>query len=264
MDGQSLNTFVEGQNEAESAEHVAAMLEKADQIEANNQEGDESRPEWLPEKFSNVQQMAEAYRELEQKMGRGEKAEETNNTEELSEEEIVNTSASDVESLINKNGLSFDVLQNEFQQYGNLTEDSYEALEEAGFPRPVVETWLSGQLALADGLKNTTYAYAGGEETYNKMLEWAGDNLSENEISAFNKVIATADTNMIGLAVNGLMSKFKANAEPTLMRGGTGAVSSERFNSTAELTAAMSDPKYHKDPAYREKVSRMLAKSSIF
>lgn len=260
MDGQSLNTFNDSVG-AESAEHVAAMLEKAEQIEANNK-AEDVRPDWLPEKFANIEQMAKAYSELEKKLGAGQQPKEENT--ELSEEEVVNTSVDDVESLINENGLSFDVLQAEFQQYGNITEQSYQELEAAGFPRPVVETWIAGQTALADNLKNTTFALAGGEGQYNQMLEWASENLSEREIDAFNKVIQTADNSMIGLAVSGLMSKFKSNAEPNLLRGGNGSVSAEKFHSTAELTAAMSDPRYGKDPAYRERVSRMLASSSIF
>jgi hypothetical protein len=49
------------------------------------------------------------------------------------------------------------------------------------------------------------------------------------------------------------------------MQGGTGAVSTGgKFESTAELTAAMSDPRYAKDPAYRQTVADKLAKSSLF
>ena len=49
------------------------------------------------------------------------------------------------------------------------------------------------------------------------------------------------------------------------MQGGSGAVSSGgRFESTAELTAAMGDPRYAKDPAYRQAVADKLAKSSLF
>ena len=62
---ETLNTFNEDVN-AEPAEHTQAMLEKAEQIEHNN-EGD--RPEWLPEKFESPEAMAKAYQQLESKLG---------------------------------------------------------------------------------------------------------------------------------------------------------------------------------------------------
>ena len=42
---------------AEPAEHTKAMLEKAEQIEKNN---NPDRPDWLPEKFASVEAMAQA------------------------------------------------------------------------------------------------------------------------------------------------------------------------------------------------------------
>ena len=42
---------------AEPAEHTKAMLEKAEQIEKNN---NPERPDWLPEKFASVEAMAQA------------------------------------------------------------------------------------------------------------------------------------------------------------------------------------------------------------
>ena len=42
-----LNTYNEETSNVEPAEHTAAMLEKAEQIEKNNQSGE--RPEWFRE-----------------------------------------------------------------------------------------------------------------------------------------------------------------------------------------------------------------------
>jgi ribonucleoside-diphosphate reductase alpha chain len=57
----------------------------------------------------------------------------------------------------------------------------------------------------------------------------------------------------------------ESKAITTVKPSGTGAVSTGgRFDSTAELTAAMSDPRYAKDPAYRQAVADKLAKSSLF
>ena len=64
----NMNTHEE---QGESQEHVDAMVAKGEQLEANNNPNQEERPDWLPEKFKNVEQMAEAYSNLEKKMGEG-------------------------------------------------------------------------------------------------------------------------------------------------------------------------------------------------
>tara|TARA_E500000318_G_C3569670_1_gene217215 strand:+ start:8989 stop:9744 length:756 start_codon:yes stop_codon:yes gene_type:complete len=248
----ALNTY---QEEApESQEHVQAMLDK-ERTET------EERPDWLPEKFKSVEDMAKAYSALESKLGQPQQEEETTEEVEVSGEE----SASDVAQLLDDKGLDFDVFQQEYAENGGLSEDAYEALQEAGFPRSMVDSWVAGQDALAAQMTSEMYDVAGGGEQYAQMVQWAADSLPESEVAAYNATMESGDPNMIRLAVQGLNARYRSEAEPTLMQGGTGAVSSGgRFESTAELTTAMSDPRYAKDPAYRQSVADKLAKSSLF
>ena len=248
----ALNTY---QEEApESQEHVQAMLDK-ERTET------EERPDWLPEKFKSVEDMAKAYSALESKLGQPQQEEETTEEVEVSGEE----SASDVAQLLDDKGLDFDVFQQEYAENGGLSEDAYEALQEAGFPRSMVDSWVAGQDALAAQMTSEMYDVAGGGEQYAQMVQWAADSLPESEVAAYNATMESGDPNMIRLAVQGLNARYRSEAEPTLMQGGTGTVSSGgRFESTAELTTAMSDPRYAKDPAYRQSIADKLAKSSLF
>ena len=68
---ETLNTFAEPSQESH-AEHDAAMLEKAEQLEQNN---NPERPEWLPSKFESPEAMALAYSQLERKLGSGQQEE---------------------------------------------------------------------------------------------------------------------------------------------------------------------------------------------
>ena len=52
----SLNTH-DANAGAEPAEHTKAMLEKAEELQKNN---NPDRPDWLPEKFNSVEAMAQA------------------------------------------------------------------------------------------------------------------------------------------------------------------------------------------------------------
>ena len=250
---EAINTYQEP--EAESQEHVKEMLEK---VEGSQQ--DPERPEWLPQKFKSPGDMAKAYSQLESKLGQGQQEQDQEEVETTGEE-----TASDVAELLDDKGLDFDVFQQEYDENGELSDDAYAALEEAGFPRSVVDTWIQGQDALASQMTGEMYNIVGGQEDYNNMVSWAADTLPESEIDAFNATMTSQNPDMIRLAIQGLNARYRSEAEPSLLQGGTGTVSSGgRFESNAELTAAMSDPRYSKDPAYRQQVADKLARSSLF
>ncbi len=251
---ESVNTYQEPA--PESQEHINEMLAK---VEGTEQDPD--RPEWLPEKFKSVEDMAKAYSALEGKLGQPQQEQQT---EEVSEE-VVNQSASEVSEVLGANGIDFDVLQQEYAELGGLSEDAYAALEEAGFPEAVVDQWIAGQQAISQQTQSEMFSLVGGQEQYQELVGWAADALPDNEIDAFNATMETQDPNMIRLAIQGLNARYRSEAAPNLIQGSTGAVSTGgRFNSNAELTAAMGDPRYAKDPAYRQQVADKLARSSLF
>ena len=234
-----------------------------EQLEKNN---NPERPDWLPEKFASVEAMAQAYTALEQKMG---KPEEQEAPAEPSEPETTSTpsnNANEVSEVLDSAGLDFDVFQQEYNENGELSPDAYQALEEAGFPRSLVETYIQGQEALATSATNSMYEIAGGQEGYSQMMEWASNNLDPSEIEAYNATVDTGDEGITRLAVQGLVARYRSEVgtEPSLVEGTTGATSGGRFESAAEVTAAMRDPRYQNDPAYRQRVAQMMARSSVF
>ena len=70
---------------------------------------------------------------------------------------------------------------------------------------------------------------------------------------------------MIRLAVAGLKAQFdEANGyEGRMLTGKAAKTSSDVFRSQPELVAAMSDPRYDMDPAYRQDVMEKLDRSDI-
>ena len=250
---EAVNTY---QEEApENQEHVDAMLAKVE-----GQTPSDDRPEWLPEKFKTPEDMARAYSELETKLG---STETTAQPEAVSQEEV-NQTANEVSELLDSKGLDFDVFAQEYAETGELSAEAYQALEEAGIVASMVDTWIEGQNALALQTTQAMQSLVGGAEEYGAMVQWAADNLPEDEIDAFNATMETQDPKLIQFAVQGLNARYRTNAEPSLLQGGTGEVSGGKFSSNAELTAAMSDPRYSKDPAYRKAVADKLARSSLF
>jgi hypothetical protein len=247
----AINTYQEAA--PESQEQINEILQKVDGTTQ-----DPERPEWLPEKFKSPEDMAKAYSALEGKLGQPQE-------EQQDAEDLVSADASEVSEVLGANGIDFDVLQQEYQELGGLSEDAYKALEEAGFPETVVDQWIAGQQAISQQVQSEMHSLVGGTEQYQELVGWAADALPEAEIDAFNATMETQDPDMIRLAIQGLNARYRSEAAPNLIQGSTGAVSTGgKFESNAELTTAMSDPRYAKDPAYRQAVADKLARSSLF
>ena len=212
----------------------------------------EERPEWLPEKFESAADLAKAYSELESRMGSQESTESQEVTEDVD--------ASDREALTMDDIRPF---SEEFAEKGELGEESYQKLDELGFPRELVDNYIQGMAAYSQQQSTQMMAAVGGEESYNQMTEWASKSLSEAEINAYNAIMDSGDPSQIDIAVRGMHARFKANdTEPSLIQGDTANVNNG-FNSTAEVTAAINDPRYRKDPAYRKEVQRKIQMSKV-
>ena len=228
----------------------------------------ESRPEWLPEKFKNAEDMAKAYGELENKLGQSE-----NNNNKDSEPKKEETKKDDADLSIDKAekavenaGLDMTSLQQEYNEGGQLADKSYDALEKAGIPRDYVDAFIKGQEAIAQQTSNTLKQEVGGADAYNNMMSWASDNLSEAEINAYNSTVNGKDIEATKLAIAGLNARFKnaEGVEPNLQTGNRPSTSNAPgYRSWAEVTAAMSDARYTSDNAYRADVQAKLKNSEL-
>lgn len=248
----TVNTYEEP---TEDAQYQQEMLDKANQLEANNQQTDD-RPDWLPEKFNSAEDMANAYNELEQKLGGQQKEDNTEDAEDALEE---------VAESLEQQGIDFDALSQEFYDNGELSDEAYQALEEANIPRHLVDQFIDGQVAVAARIQSEAFNQVGGEEAYNDMIGWASDALPETSIDAFNRAISSGDAETANLAIQGLYAQYRSEngSEPSLVMGETSSVTGGVFESAAQLTAAMRDPRYATDPAYRQEVSRKLQRSNV-
>lgn len=227
------------------------------------------RPEHVPEKFWNAETgvidtaaWAQSYKELEQKQSQGKPAEaavETPKPAEGTPEEQAAAAA------LESKGLKMDTFSAEFAENGTLSETSYAALEAAGIPKPMVDAYIAGQVALGEQRNAEGYEAAGGKDEFQKMTEWAKTGLTAGEIAAFNTAV-TGTTEQMKLAVAGLRARFEAvnGREPGLLGGKPSSSGVPGYASRAEMTTDMKDPRYGKDPAFRAKVEAKLAATTAF
>lgn len=218
----------------------------------------QSKPEGLPEKFKSVEDLAKSYQELEKKLGDSQPKE-----TEISKD--TNSDLDIAEKAVETAGLNMDTLASEYADKGELDEKSYEALEKAGIPKDYVNQFIEGQKAIADQQATSIKNMVGGADAYTEMSNWAAENMSEEEKTAYNTAVNSKDLETAKLAVVGLKAKFeRANGnEPNLLEG-KGTVSGEKgYASWAEVTRAMGDERYSKDPAYQAMVQEKLANSDL-
>ena len=105
----------------------------------------------------------------------------------------------------------------------------------------------------------------GGEKAYQSMLEWAGQNFSQEEIDMYDSVMDSGNANSIYFAVQALANTYFDNvgSEGELLTGRGSSESNAIFRSQSELVQAMNDPRYDNDPAYRSDVMAKLENSDL-
>lgn len=144
-----------------------------------------------------------------------------------------------------------------------------EGEQETEAPEEVEETSDEEPESEAEGLTEAQaqelFKMVGGEKAYQSMINWAGQNLSQEEISMYDSVMGKGDPNAIFFAVQALNSKYSDSVgrDGQMLSGKSAKSEDNSFQSQQELVQAMSDPRYDNDPAYRRSVLNKLANSDV-
>jgi len=224
-------------------------------------------------KYKNAQELEKAYMELQSKLGqKGGETEteaETTSAEEkpedkpqMSEGATLITDASK-EYYDNGNKLSDETLakfsslssQDLIKAYMEVQSNPEFQAQQAGPPVEISQSEINQ-------IKNS----AGGDQAYANIINWAKSNLPQEQISAFDNILDTGSVQAIKLAVSGLKAEYdNANGvEGRMVTGKTAPNNSgDIFRSQQELVAAMNDPRYDRDPAYRQDVIEKLDRSNL-
>ena len=230
------------------------------QQEEPQAEETQERPEWLPEKFKSAEDMANAYAELEKRMGAG--AKETTEEEQPQTEET--TDENNIEENTNYNETVVEASQEFFANDGQLSDETYQKLEQIGLPRDLVDSYAAGQQALMQSEESEIKGVAGGQ--YDQMAEWANEHLPQEEVDAFDEAVTGGTVQQAKLAVQGLYARYQnaTGAQPKLTQGSVTGSSTMPFKSMQELARAQADPRYRSgDKAYHEEIDRRLSVSNI-
>lgn len=232
----------------------------------------------LPEKFANAEDpqkaLLEAYLELERNRGAGgQKAEEETpeETPEGGSEEETNeeTPEEDGDELPPPEGLPKEMapFTAEFSEKGELSDESYEKLTEMGYSRDVVDTYIDAMRPLSQEDEAAVIESAGGSEAFEELAAWGAENLSEEDMARYNRLVVRKSTS--DMAVAWLRSKMESEtgrppARRVTGRGSPSAGSVKGYSSMAEMRRDMKSAKYKTDAAFRAQVDKRLAATTAF
>ena len=226
----------------------------------------------LAGKYRSTEDLEAAYLSLQKKLGQEEEevdyesSDEGYAEEEEGDEEVFDDAPA--VSLINE--ASEEYWSNE----GTLSEETIERFSEMS-SQDLVNAYIEIQsknpqanpqgVEMSDAQVNSVMNAAGGEAEYNRIVEWAASNLDNRSIDAFDSVVDSGNPAAINIAFAGLQSRYEdANGyEGRMLSGKAASSGGDLYRSQAELVAAMSDPRYDTDPAYRADVVEKLNQSDL-
>ena len=232
----------------------------------------EAQEQLLAGKYKNAEELESAYLSLQKKLGQQEEetdyeeSDEGYEAEEESDEEVSDDAPA--VSLINEASEEY------YANDGTLSEETIERFSEMS-SQELVNAYLEIQAQnpqapqqtyeLSESEVNTVQNAAGGEANYNRVVDWAAENLTDAAINAFDSVVDSGNTMAIQIAFAGLQAEYnEANGyEGRMLQGKAPNRSGNAYRSQAELVAAMGDPRYDTDPAYRADVIDRLEQSDI-
>ena len=226
---------------------------------------EEQQQQLLAGKFKDAEDLESAYIELQKKLGdpsRNETKDEVDTTEpeEKEEEEEKPVDASFLDKLW------------EESQADKFSDETLKELSGMD-PTDLAKMYLDyrsennepQQEQLTEEHSTALKNVVGGDEGYASMMSWAKDNLSEQDIKMFDTVIGRGEPLSCYFAVQALANRYNddTGVDGELLTGKPASNKQDTYRSQAEVVRAMGDPRYDKDPAYRQDIYDKLERSNL-
>lgn len=163
--------------------------------------------------------------------------------------------------------VDFKSLEEEYTKNGQLSSASLEALANAGYPKEVVDAYISGVEATQEKFYNAVVGFAGGEDEYRQVAQFVSSQ-GDKAVQDFNDTINTGNLGVINMVIQGVKANMKAvngTTNQTILGQSTGgtADNTNAYLSKQQMLDAMNDPRYDKDPIYRKQVEQKIINSNF-
>tara|TARA_E500000331_G_scaffold212601_1_gene203849 strand:+ start:1214 stop:2017 length:804 start_codon:yes stop_codon:yes gene_type:complete len=231
----------------------------------------EQQEELLAGKYKDAQELEKAYVELQKKLGSGDSSEAGDSGD---SEQVESKEGGEKEEEAKEDTTANGLLDNLWTEANSKESYSKKTIEELNKLTPVEvadmhlrfrEQVEQSRPQITEQQVTELKNVAGGEQQYGEMLQWAQGNLAEQEIKMFDAVMERGDPLGAFFAVRSLAYRYQdAQGYDGKMVTGTSPKSDgDQFQSQAEVVEAMSDPRYDRDPAFRQKIMKKLERSNV-
>ena len=242
--------------EKTSIENLSAEEQDSLQVGEKMQEAQDNL---LAGKYKNAEELEKGYLELQQKLSNKEEeapAEEpqAEQTEEAEEATLLErmwdeaTSGSEFSQELTEEleGMSAKELANMYLDYRQANQAN----------PPENRDFSAEEITQLKGI-------VGGDANYTNMIDWAQKSMNEQEISMFDQVMQKGDPLAAFFAVRSLAYAYNdaVGYDGNMVQGKAPRQNTDQFRSQAEVIAAMGDPRYENDPAYRRDIMDKLERS---
>ena len=240
----------------------------------------------LAGKYKSAEELETAYLELQKKLGESpastaeDTAEPAQEFEFYGEDGSVNYETANevygeqLGNVFKDNEIDpFEMNKHFVENNGTLSDEMYDKLGQAGLSKSLVDSYLKGvreevgfdapAATLTDAAIADVKSIANGEEGYQSLMNWAGNNLSKEDQDNYDQVLTTGNKTAIKFAVKALMGQYEdANGRDSKIVTGKESPQ-ESYRSMAEVVRDMNKPEYTQDQAFRDDVLRKLSASNL-
>jgi len=235
---------------------------------------EEAQESLLAGKYKDAQELEKAYVELQKKLGEGEETspETEQPTDTKQEEETEDTDETKEEA---PDYAFLDTLYEEATSGKEYNKETIEQLSKLSteqvadmhlrWVKDASERYIERPADFTEQDAVELKGVVGGEANYNNMIEWANQNLSEQEITMFDSVMERGDAASAFFAVKSLAYRYNdtIGKEGQMITGTAPKSDGSTFRSQAEVVKAMRDSRYERDPAYRQDIQDKLSRSNL-
>ena len=241
-------TYQPDQGQPEFSDDELNSLEVGEKLEQEQQQ-------LLAGKYESAEQLEQAYLELQQKFGSNEpESADSDDTPQETEEQ--DTELDLMEALWQQSSSEYD-------------DETLEALRNSD-PTDIAQAYLDYRAEnqpheLTSDEADSLYDVVGGQEQYTNMLRWAADNCDQQTIEMYDAVMSKGDLESCFFAVQAMafrMAEMEGWQPDDFLSGRTPVQTADVFRSQAEVVEAMNDPRYDRDPAYRQDIMNKLERST--
>ena len=154
----------------------------------------------------------------------------------------------------------------EWSEKGELSADTYTALEAVGLTKAYVDNYIAGQGAIVSTLQESAYGPFEGKEGYERAADWAAEHMSDEDVKALDVQLLSNNPAIVKQGALALAARYAAEAdvEPNTIRGdGNGTTVGGSYKSSREMMKDMNSAKYRTSQAFRDEVAGKLSRSAF-